>query len=86
MTEPARSAKQSDHWGNELWNVSFLPLPAANESGSFPPRQTAKNAAGNPAETRAELRKLENLAERRSESSAQRALPASLAQPSGKLR
>jgi hypothetical protein len=32
MTESSRYAKHSDRWANELWNVSLLPVAAANEN------------------------------------------------------
>jgi hypothetical protein len=50
MTASSRFAKSSERAANQLWNVSLLPLAPANETGS----------------TRPELRKLENVDERRS--------------------
>lgn len=44
MTHLARTSKHSDHWGNELWTFSLLPVPAPNESGTFRGRQTEEDA------------------------------------------
>lgn len=81
MTALSRFPKHSDRRANELWNVSLLPVSAANESGSFPQRQSAEIAphAGG------ELRKLENLDERRSESRVQLPLRVSHTRVSGTL-
>jgi hypothetical protein len=81
MTALSRFTKHSDRRANELWNVSLLPVSAANESGSFPQRQSAEWAA--PAG--AELRKLENLDERRSEFSEPRPLRVSRTRVGGTL-
>jgi hypothetical protein len=81
MTQSSRFATRSDRWANELWNVSLLPVPAANESGSFPARQTPENAPPRAPE----LRKLENLDERRSELPPTRPLRVSYVPVSGNL-
>jgi hypothetical protein len=59
MTHLARATKHSDHWGNELWTFSLLPVLAANESGTFRPRQTEEDAQLG----RVEPSELENLDE-----------------------
>lgn len=82
MTQSSRYATRSERWANELWNVSLLPAPVANESGSFLARQTAESS---PSTTGAEPRKLENLDERRSELSLRRPLRVSYARASGNL-
>lgn len=50
MTALSGFAKRSDRWANELWNVSLLPVTAANESASFPPRPSTAFARGGSAE------------------------------------
>jgi hypothetical protein len=74
MTALSRFPKHSERRANELWNVSLLPVMAANESGSFPKRQADL-----------ELRKLENLDERGSESFERGPLTVSRRQLSGTL-
>jgi hypothetical protein len=77
MTALSRAPKHSVRWANELWNVSLLPVRGANESSSFPQRQSL--------DVSRELRKLENLDERRSESSERHSLSAGRPRVGGNL-
>lgn len=81
MTALSRFTKPSNRWANELWNVSLLPIAGAGAA-------QAQNEAHASAETPAslpELRKLENLDQRRSESAVARPLRVSSARSGGNL-